>query len=143
MCGGSRRTFSLASPDGAADPPLKPPLILWRQGVNFDQGIAGGVVLTPHNGSGVAAGRTAMMRSCRHLVNALDAPKRFHAPVFFRLSALIAKVRLLVGLRAALLIVGHHLWHSFAHFKLGAHFLDLRCLLFQARCEGFNFHLLL
>ena len=71
------------------------------------------------------AGRTGMMRSCRHLVSALDAPKRFHAPVFFRLSALIAKVRLLVGLRAALLIADDYLRCSPVHFELRAYFLNL------------------
>jgi hypothetical protein len=43
---------------------------------------------------------------------------------------------------AALGIVDH-LRRRFARFKLGAHFLDLRCLLFRRRCEGLNFLLLL
>src|SRR4029077_19288368 len=42
---------------------------------------------------------------------------------------------------AALGIVDH-LRRRFARFKLGAHFLDLRCLLFRRRCEGLNFLLL-
>jgi hypothetical protein len=47
-----------------------------------------------------------------------------------------------VGAGAALGIVDH-LRRRFARFKLGAHFLDLRCLLFRRRCEGLNFLLLL
>jgi hypothetical protein len=39
---------------------------------------------------------------------------------------------------AALGIVDH-LRRRFARFKLGAHFLDLRCLLFRRRYEGLNF----
>jgi len=35
---------------------------------------------------------------------------------------------------AALLIVENHLRCSFAHFKPGAHLLDLCCLLFQGGC---------
>jgi hypothetical protein len=35
---------------------------------------------------------------------------------------------------AALLIVENHLRCRFAHFTLGAHLLDLRCMLFQGGC---------
>jgi hypothetical protein len=40
-----------------------------------------------------------------------------------------------VGAGAALGIVDH-LWRSFARFKLCAHLLDLRSLLFQTRCDS-------
>src|SRR5438105_9854750 len=42
-----------------------------------------------------------------------------------------------------LLIVGDHLRCRFGQFKLCAHLLDLRCLLFDACSEGFNLFLLL
>ena len=38
-----------------------------------------------------------------------------------------------------LLIVEDRLRCRFGHFNLGAHLLDLRCLLFQARSESLNF----
>ena len=44
---------------------------------------------------------------------------------------------------AGLLIVGHVLRRRFAHFKLGAHFLELRCLLPQTCGESFDFVVLL
>ncbi len=40
---------------------------------------------------------------------------------------------------AALRFVRDYLWRRFAHFKLGAHFLNLRGLLFELRNHGLHF----
>jgi hypothetical protein len=42
----------------------------------------------------------------------------------------------------SLRIIQYYLRLSFAHFKLGAHFLDLRGLLFQGGSKDFDFLLL-
>jgi hypothetical protein len=42
-----------------------------------------------------------------------------------------------------LLITDDHLWRRFAHFKSGAHFRDLRCLLSELGCESLYLFLLL
>ena len=44
---------------------------------------------------------------------------------------------------AVLRFVYDYLWRRFAHFKLGAHFLDLRGLLFELGCESRYLFLLL
>jgi hypothetical protein len=49
----------------------------------------------------------------------------------------------LLRLSAALLIVVDYLRHRSAHFKVRAHLLDLRSLLFNMRGEGSDFFLLL
>ena len=56
----------------------------------------------------------------------------------FPSSRCASTIQIFRPLESALLIVADHLRRRFARFKLCAHFLDLRCLLVEARSELCN-----